>query len=67
MICSKFIFLDLFKMDIDTAKWIEEAIGKLDSRDPVFWVKEFGEEYGLVEPERNEWINVKEYEDFKLE
>ena len=54
-------------MDIETANSLEEAVGKLDSRDPVFWVKEFGEKYGLVEPERKEWINVKEYEDFKLE
>lgn len=54
-------------MDIETANSIEEAIRKLDSRDPVFWAKEYGEEYGLVEPERNEWSTQKEYDDLKLE
>ena len=52
---------------MDFHKIIEEEIASRHSQDPVFWTQEFGDEYGLVEPERKEWKTLKEYEDFKNE
>ena len=64
-----FIFRLDIKMDKDIPLWkaMEEDIASRDSRDPVFWKEEFGDQYGLVEPERKEWLNQEEYRQFKLE
>lgn len=46
---------------------MQREINDLDSQHPFFWRPEFGEKYGLVEPERAEWKSRQEYDDLKLE
>ena len=54
-------------MDKEKPVSIWEFVRGLNSQDPRLWRQEFGEEYGLVEPERDEWNTQKEFDDFKQE
>ena len=54
-------------MSWELAKAVEEALSKLNSQDPIFWKLEFGDEVGLVEPERKEWKTELEFAEMKQE